>query len=212
MKRIAVLCPSRDRPDGLRRLAKSVHTTSTARVLAYVDEDQEDKYVGCEADLVTCGERLGPVGSANLLADRYAGYDVYGLVTDDSIITTDRWDEWVSDCVEQFPNRICVISPHHNNGNHVDMPFVTREWIEATGWFACPAMFHYAWPTITSLIGEMTGIVHAPKQRFHIEHDYVDGTYPERRARDYEAFFNYVSLRLPAVVEKVREAMIPVSA
>lgn len=200
------MCPTRDRPDGLRRLTKSVLETSKAKVMAYVDEDQAGMYEGADAT-VTIGERVGPVAAANMLVERFRGYDVYGMVTDDSIITTPGWDEWVLGAIDQFPNRIAVISPHHNNGNHVDMPFVSRKWIEATGWFACPAMFHYAWPTITSLIGEMAGIVHAPKQKFHIEHDYVDGTYPERRARDYEAFYNYVSLRLPETVEKVRRAM-----
>jgi hypothetical protein len=206
--RIAVLCPTRDRPKQFKRLVESVcDTAKNARVLAYVDEDQAELYGDVHPALLTVGDRVGPVAACNLMADRYRGYDVYGMVTDDSVLTTPGWDEWCLDVVKQFPNRICCVSPNHNNGSHVDMPFVTRQWIDTTGWYACPAMWHYAWPTVTSLIGEMTAIVHAPPHKFRIEHDYVDGTYPERRAADNTAFYDYVSLRLPSIVEKVREAM-----
>ena len=205
--RVAVLCPTRNRPAGLKRLAESVRNTSSARIIAYVDEDQDKDYLGAEGVLMDIGARIGPVAAANLMAERYTGFEAYGLVTDDSTLETPGWDEWLIEALKQFPNRIAVVSPHHNNGNHVDMPFVSREWIDSVGWFACPALFHYAWPTITQLIGEMTAIVHAPEQSFHIQHDYMEGTYPDRRQRDYEAFYNYVSLRLPAVVERVRQAM-----
>ena len=207
MKRVAVLCPTRDRPEGLDRLVESVRGTSKADVIAYIDEDQAGMYAGHGSGMQFVGERIGPVAAANLIVERLDGYDVYGLMTDDSVVTTPGWDGWLLDAISQFPNRVCVVSPHHNQGNHVDMPFVSREWIKATGWFACPTMYHYAWPTVTSLIGEMTAIVHAPRQCFNIDHDYVDGTYQDRRIKDNTEFYDFVSLKLPAVVESVRAAM-----
>lgn len=203
--RVAVLCPTRDRPEGLKRLAESVRLTSRARIIAYVDEDQRDLYGTPEGVLLVVGERIGPVAAGNLMAERFAGYAAYGLVTDDSILTIPQWDDWLLEVLNKYP--YAVVSPYHNNGNHVDMPFVSRKWIETVGWFACPAMFHYAWPTIASLIGEMTVIAHAGMNDFAIHHDYVDGTYPERRERDNTAFYDYVSLRLPAVVHRIRKAM-----
>lgn len=213
--RIAVLIPTRDRVDGLKRSAGSVMGTSTkADVLFYADDDQYDLYHGVEkADGLRgrirdwYGPRIGPAPAANVLAQKFPEYSIYGMMTDDAVMTTPGWDEWALEVVAQFPNRICVISPSHNQGNHVDMPFVTNEWIKQTGWFACPTMYHYAWPTVTSLIGEMTGIVHAPKQCFHIDHDYVDGTYMERRNKDNTEFYDYVSLKMPEVVERIRAAM-----
>lgn len=231
--RIAVLCPTRDRPEGLVRLFRSVAETADVgtvfgggrvRVLPYVDSDQRDEYRSSRYDMpgvydgphidrgdILSGPRIGPVGSANRLVEYHLPYDVYGLITDDSIITTPGWDEWVLETVKQFPNKIVVISPHHNMGNHVDMPFVTREWIETVGWFACPDCYHYAWPTITGLIGEMTAIVHAPEHKFHIEHsDHVQDK--DKQIRDAQPFYEFVSLKLPAVVERLRSAMYPATA
>jgi hypothetical protein len=212
MNRIAVLCPTRDRPEGLKRLIGSVLGTSRkADVLFYADDDQTEEYRGIPHEggrvINWFGPRIGPAPAANLLAKKFYDYDAYGLITDDSVVTTPGWDEWVLDTIPMFPKRICVISPHHNQGEHVDMPFVTKEWIEAVGWFCCPTMYHYAWPTVTSLIGEMTAIVHAPAQKFNIDHDYVDGTYQERRIKDNTEFYEFVSLKLPPIVESVRQAM-----
>jgi hypothetical protein len=213
-ERIAVLCPTRDRLPGFRRAATSVINSSTlVDFIGYIDGDQHYTYFGPGPEkswndrvLFTVGDRIGPVAAANELARTHPGYDVYGLLTDDCTVTTPRWDEWVLEAVKQFPNRICVISPHHNMGNHVDMPFVTKEWIKAVGWYACPDCYHYSWPTITGLIGEMTAICHAPAHKFHVEHaDHVqDHT---AQTRDAQPFYEFVSLKLPAVVERLRQAM-----
>ena len=206
--RIAILCPTRDRPRELARLLESIQVSSErADVLTYIDDDQVDLYAGIDGITRMVGPRVGPVAAANALVEANPGYAVYGLLTDDCVVTTPGWDDWLIDAIDYFPRRVAVISPHHNNGDHVDMPFCSSEWIEAVGWYACPDAYHYVWPIITGLIGERTAICHAPEGQFHIEHDYIEGTYPERRARDYEAFFNFVSLKLPWSIAKVRSAM-----
>jgi hypothetical protein len=212
--RVAVLCPSRDRPEELEALVQSVLTTSNADILVYIDQDQQDLYpnvFSAEAPKQVrylCAPRVGPVGSANALVKQFGDYDLYGLITDDSVLTTPHWDEWALAATEQFPNRICVISPFHNQGNHVDMPFVTRGWIDAVGWFACPDCHHYCWPIITGLIGEMTAIVHTPRHSFGIYHPpKVELVSEAALSHDKAAFFDFVALKLPPLVDKVREAM-----
>lgn len=207
--RVAVLCPSRGRSQELRELRLSVRETSDADVLAYVDEDQAQLYNGQEpAGQRIVGPRIGPVAAANVLVDKHPNYDLYGLVTDDARLTVPAWDEWALEAASKFPNRICVISPFHNQGNHVDMPFVTAEWIRAVGWFACPDCYHYCWPIITGLIGEMSAIVHAPSHGFAIHHPHkIEMVSESVRNADAQAFFEFVSTRLPAVVERVRSAM-----
>jgi len=206
--RIAVLCPSRSRHDDLRRLGWSVRKTSGAELLAYIDEDQRELYPPTDYIRTFYGPRIGPVASANELVRRAPDFDVYGLVTDDATLTIEHWDQWVSEAVNQFPNRVCVISPAHNQGGHVDMPFVSREWINAVGWFACPDCYHYCWPIITGLIGEMSAIVHAPEQSFAVHHPHkVEMVSESLRNREAQAFFEFVSLKLPAVVDRVRQAM-----
>ena len=212
-RRVAVIIPSRDRVVQLYDSITSVLNTSTcADVLVYIDEDQYDLYKALMHEdrrvRYHFGPRVGPVASINywhqILGDKYAAY---GMITDDSKITTPGWDKWLLAALDQFPNHVLVVSPHHNNGDHVDMPFVSVEWANTLGWVACPHAYHYVWPIITGLIGEMTAIVHAPQKAFHIEHEYEEGTYPERRAQDYAAFFQYCTVVLRDDVRKIRERM-----
>lgn len=209
--RCAVLIPSRNRPDHLRVAIQSVLETSRhADVLCYIDKDQEVLYRGLlegERLIVHRGPRIGPAPAANALVNAYPHYSAYGLITDDTTIVTKRWDEWLFACLASFPNRLVVVSPRHNLGEHVDMPFVSREWIDLVGWYACPGMLHYSWPILTGLIGEMTAIVHAPDHAFALHHEGLAHTNTEVRDRDARVFFDYVALRLPAYVEKIRKAM-----
>lgn len=202
--RVAVLCPTRDRPDGLARLASSLGTR--ASLFAYVDGDQRDLYDNVVAEnLSYCvGERIGPVASANALVQRFPDFDAYGLITDDAVVTTPGWDQWLLEVFRRYP--YAVVSPYHNMGNHVDMPFVSRQWIETVGWFACPACYHYCWPTVHSLIGDMTMIVHSGMNDFAIRHD----DHVQDRAaqiRDAQPFYEFVSLKLPPIVQRLREKM-----
>lgn len=201
--KIAVLCPTRDRPDKFRRLCDSVYATSKSAIVhGYVDLDQVEHYG--ESPYVWYGPRVGPVAALNYLVEKNPGYDAYGILTDDCVVKTPGWDAYVGEVLSHSP--FFVVSPHHNFGNHVDMPFVSRKWIETVGWYACPEVYHYCWPIITGLIGEMTAICHCPQQKFGIEHDLHEEN-KAAQVRDSQPFFEFVSLRLPAVVEKLRGAM-----
>lgn len=215
--RIAVLCPTRDRPAQFVNLAESImKTTNRADLVGYVDQDQAELYEATCARTkpeprsrmsTYVGPRLGPVASCNVLVKEFPGYDIYGLIPDDAVITTGQWAEWCLDVAAFLPNRVGVISPSHNQGPHVDMPFVTKEWIEATGWFAVPIAYHFVWPLVTALIGEMTAIVHAPKQRFNVDHDLAMSKNQVWRTTDTEAFLPFVARELMPIVDRVRDAI-----
>lgn len=209
-----MLCPTRDRPLEFRSFSQSVISTSRADVLAYIDDDQQDQYaefLGPDTSKRIrwmVAPRVGLVASLNGLVKQFDDYDIYGYVPDDAGFEAPGWDDWALEATDQFPNRICVISPYHNQGNHVDMPFVTKEWIAAVGWFACPDCYHHTTSIITGLIGEMSAIVHAPKQSFSIFHPAkVEVVSEKTKNMDMQAFFTFVALKLPPVVERVREAM-----
>lgn len=214
--KVAVLCPTRGRKKLFGLMLNSIIKTSdSADVLAYVDEDEsEDYFYGLDVRKLKMvrGARVGPVSAANSMTSMFPDYEVYGMITDDSIVVTKGWDEWLLQTVAIFPNRVCVVSPHHNVGDHVDMPFVSRAWVKATGWFAAPPCYHYCWPTITGMIGEMSAIAHAPKERFSIMHAYDAGANLSLRGPDAENFYDFMSRDMMPAVERVREAMIPVSA
>ena len=211
---VAVMIPSRDRPEQLIDACRSVLETSRATVAVYVDEDQADFYAGPMSSLggsdrirFMGGKRIGPVAAANLLMRANPGFDVYGLITDDARITTPKWDEWSEAAIEQAPNRILVIDPRHDLGEHVDMPFVSKEWIEVTGWYACPDFYHFCWPILTGLIGEMTAIIHAGSKDFGLHHLGLSHSNLRAREDDEKRFFNWAALKLPEVVDKLRRAM-----
>ncbi len=212
-RRVAVLIPSRNRPIHLARAIGSVLETSTvADIICYIDEDQSAMYGGLTGGdrlIVHHGPRIGPAPSANALVAAYPGYAAYGLITDDSTMVTPAWDQWVLSALDAFPKRLCVVSPRHNLGEHVDMPFVSKEWVELVGWYACPDMVHYSWPIYTGLIGELTAIVHAPDSGFRVQHEGLDHTNQEVRDHDARVFFEHVSLELPAIVHRIRKAMHP---
>jgi len=206
---VAVLIPTRGRPEQFMEAVASVRKTSKATVLAYIDEDQKDLYP-VQGDLddtvIFVGPRVGPVASANILVQNNPGYEAYGLITDDSRILTPGWDEYLMACLRDF-SRFIVVSPHHYHGSHVDMPFVSKEWISETGWYACPEFHHYCWPIITGLIGEMTAVVHCPEQSFSIDHDYEPDCNIARRISDNAKFFDCVTLTMPSIVERIRGLM-----
>lgn len=207
--RVAVLCPSRGRPEALGRMVASVRATSDADVLVYVDDDWAEQYRDVKGVKLTVGPRIGVVASANHLAKENPDYDAYGLLTDDTDILTPRWDQWLEWVFDQYP--LAVACPHHNLGDVVDMPFVTKRWIEVVGWYACPVFYHWCWPAIHGLIGEMTGIVHAGKHDFALDHwsigDGVHSSHNDKREQDNNEFFNYINLELMKKVYALREAM-----
>jgi hypothetical protein len=209
--RCAVLIPSRNRPDHLRAAIQSVLDTSRcADVLCYIDDDQAKMYGGLlegERLIVHRGPRIGPAPAANTLVAAYPDYSAYGLITDDTTMVSGRWDEWLFSALASFPKRLVVVSPWHNLGGHVDMPFVSREWIDLLGFYACPDMIHYSWPILTGLIGEMTAIVHAPQDSFAVQHEGLEHTNQNVRDKDARAFFEYVSLKLPVYVERLRKEL-----
>lgn len=217
--RVAVLCPSRDNPDGVCRLAHNIAaTTNHTDLLVYADEDQfidyrdrctEEDWKARSRITLVKGPRIGPVPAANDLVRAYPEYDLYGLIPDDATVKTPGWDDWCLSALRMFPNRVGVISPAHSLGRHVDMPFVSNRWINATGWFACPEMYHYAWPLLTGVIGEMTAILHAPESAFLVEHDGHLPANQSRRSQDAEVFLVFVANELPAVVERLRMSMEP---
>lgn len=206
---IHVLCPTRDRPDKLLRLHGSMLDTSKhATLIAYVDSDQTDLYPILAGNrlIMDSGPRVGLVGALNTLAHRHRGARIYGMVSDDSVFTAPGWDEYLIECFNGFRNDIGVVSPHHNFGNHCEMPFVSRNWIEAAGWFAWPQMEHYCWPYLTCLMGEATEIVYAEQNDFHLDHQHEGGPKLMTFESDAVGFFNHFALHCREPFQRLKAA------
>ena len=207
--RIAVLIPSRNRPGQLEEAIQSVRDTSTlADVLVYTDDDQQELYAEIKADErrkadgrthFHHGPRVDTVASLNALVEMRPEYSAYGVMTDNSVMTTPGWDKYLQETLNYFPGRLGVVSPCHNCGPYVDQPFVSTEWIELVGWYACPEFKHYAWPLVTGIIGGYTGICHCPEDSFRMFHNYVAGHWEAVYAEDCKALYKCIST---TVIEK----------
>lgn len=173
---IVVLLPTRDNPDLAQRAYQTMlDTSSEPHMMLCIDDDQAEAYahLGGKRMRKHFGPRTDIVGSLNAAVRSHPEYTIYGQMTDDAVFLSDGWDSWTERAVDEFPGRLGVISPHHNGGRFVNFPYVSREWIETVGWFACPETLHFCWDTVLELLGEATCIRYAEPTEFGLHH-YVD--------------------------------------
>lgn len=205
--RVLVMIPTRDRPQAAREAILSVFATSDASVCVYIDEGQEELYAPELASLWAdirfhryLGERVGPVASANRIAQRYGDFAAYGLITDDSRMTVPGWDGWL---LEQ-PQ--LVVSPSTSQGDHVDMPFVAKEWVECFGWFAYPGCYHTGWPTITGVLAEAARtLCKAPRDKFFVQHDMMPSQNQDRLREDARQLYAFFQMRFSTALGVLRQ-------
>jgi hypothetical protein len=219
--RTAVLIPSRNRPGQLEETIQSVRDTAEfADVLVYIDDDQRELYSSLVADEVRktdgrtifhYGPRIDTVASLNALVEWHPDYTAYGVMTDNSVMTSSGWDIYLQEVLDYFPGRLGVVSPGHNCGHYVDQPFVSREWVDVVGWYAYPKFIHYAWPLLTGVIGGQTGICHCPDNKFGISHDYIPGYWEDKYVADcktlYAALATTVFEKVGAIQAAMRKAL-----
>jgi len=168
--------PTRDNPDLAKRAYQTMLDTSeSADMLLCIDDDQAELYAGLAGRRMrkNFAPRTDIVGSLNKAVGAFPEYTIYGQMTDDAVFLTPGWDKWVERVVAEFPARLGVVSPYHNGGKFVNFPYVSREWIQNVGWFACPETLHFCWDTVLELLGEATNIRYAEPYEFGLHH-YVD--------------------------------------
>ncbi|NDI46782.1 aspartyl/asparaginyl beta-hydroxylase domain-containing protein [Goekera deserti] len=158
--RLSVLCPSRQRPGGLRRLLRSMAGTAThperIEVLCYVDSDDpavaryrkmlDGRLVtGLDRVVLQVGEPIGLPAAWNALAAAATG-DLLAMANDDQVYVQRGWDL-------ALDRRVQELSASHADGvfcmyfdadqypeGSADFPIVTRAWFEGLGYFS-PEMF-----------------------------------------------------------------------
>ena len=206
--RIGVLIPSRERPESLAKAIESVRATSMhADVLVYIDDDDESYRDLEQAEtkrmdgrvIFHHGSRVGPAASCNALVEANPGYGVYGHIADDCEITTNGWDQWL------FANLDLVISPRVSLGPHVDLPFVTREWIDKLGWFAYPGNYHTGWPTVTGALAAALGrLTYAPGDKFFIQHTMLTSLNQEHLREDAKQLYIFFQQRFEIALKVLK--------
>lgn len=142
--KIALICPTRARPQRFDALHSSVWETARyplrVELHALRDPDDQAEY---PRHLENVSYYSAPARMPVPAAFEYCAAlalarlpDVLMLCSDDCLFRTRDWDVHVEECVKQYPDRLVCIAPEDLCGNgKANFWFVTREWIEAVGWF-----------------------------------------------------------------------------
>jgi len=142
---IAILCPTRGRPEQFNRMRQSIKDTTTSEVFLYaysVENDYEWKGAN-----VIVGPDYPTAHKWNVLAAaaiEYPETKLFILGADDMIFETPGWDKALIDHYNSLENKIHVYalqdSRDENGTPHV---IVSREYIEALGYFVPPIFLHW---------------------------------------------------------------------
>lgn len=143
--KISILCPTRARPENVKRLVASIAETSTVQpeVVFYVDDDDASFPAALEYPdtKLMRGPRLTLSDCWNKLAQIATG-EILMQAGDDIVFRTKGWDDQVRRAFAAFEDRLIFL---HGDDKAYGAAFGThgflhRAWIEATGYF-CPPYF-----------------------------------------------------------------------
>lgn len=179
---VSFLCPSRGRPESLRRSIESLRSTAydpeCFEVLVYIDDDDPagDAYFDGFSDLgayVFEGPALGYSRLHECIANRlvpYARGQWLWLWNDDAVMQTERWDVKL----RKYPVNI-IGNPDTNHGSHVTglnvFPVIPRAWVDLVGWARDGAN-----DTWWQFIGQALGVQrNLPVQVLHDRSDLTGG-------------------------------------
>jgi hypothetical protein len=141
---LSILCPTRKRPENIRRLLNSLWDTmpshSTVEILAYVDED-DDSYSGEQFPIcLVRGPRIVMSDMWNVLAGKARG-DLMMMMGDDVVFRTPGWNGMVGEEFAKSEDKILLV--HGDDGaprgkEFATLPIVHRRWFEILGHFSGP--------------------------------------------------------------------------
>lgn len=180
MTSIAILVPTRGRPEQCRRMVESAHNTSSNTMRVYLGLTQDiDGIDQCVSSPATITYRLFPDGMPtvhkwNLLAQQAMkdpGVKLFMLAADDIIFETPCWDEALIKHYEGLENKIHVYHLRDSRDSAgTPHPIVTCEYIDAMGYMLPPIFLHWYVDTWTVAIAKSGGVfTHLDK--FLLTHD-----------------------------------------
>ncbi|MBV9179882.1 MAG: glycosyltransferase family 2 protein [Acidobacteria bacterium] len=144
--KISILCPTRGRPENIKRLIDSLLETSTVMPEIVLYRDLDDCTPGPEFwKGVEIKNVLGPRITLSKMWNRCAEVSTGEILMhagDDIVFKTKGWDDYVRRAFAAFPDRLVFV--HGDDGVYGDQfgthGFLHRAWIETVGYF-CPPYF-----------------------------------------------------------------------
>lgn len=190
---ISILCPTRGRPDSIRRLVTSATDTATGPVefIFYVDDDDPvSAEVAAELGTAVVGPRIVLSQMWNRCYEQASG-DVLMHCGDDIVFRTVGWDRLVLDAFERYSDRIALV--HGRDGIHdaglATHGFLHRRWVEAVGYFVPPYFssdYNDTWNTeVADRLGRRIYLPDVYTEHMHFINGKaeVDATHQERLDR-----------------------------
>jgi len=160
---IAILTPSRGRPEKLERFIKSVDKTSSTEntIYHFVGVDRNDpeletylsSYKKTREELlhnfiILNSSEQKPVGiiwnDLQRLAEGMYHPDYYIMGNDDLVYQTNNWDIILEKTIRQLkdPYHVLWFNDGINGDKLAAFPIVSKEWVKAVGSF-CPTIFEF---------------------------------------------------------------------
>jgi hypothetical protein len=219
-----VIVPTRNRPEQCRRLIKSFEDTTDNAQLMFVIDGDDKSYDGFDWKGHGCAE-MNPRASLSQKLNHTAmkildDYDEIMWQGDDHEFITPHWDaKFLQARGESGSGWL-----YPNNGRRADVPetwSVSRDIVEALGWYANPALAHYYIDNSTAELGKRAGVIRLVPDVQITHHHYsvdketeYDGLYKETEQlfgqRDLEAFQQWrVSPQLAGAVSLLRRKFNP---
>lgn len=160
---IAILCPTRGRPEQFKRMVQSALSTSSGKIEIHPSVSDVERSLynlnSCENNF-PFPDGMPTAHKWNILA-HYAGMkgaSLFMLCADDVVFTTPCWDKALLDHYNALENKIHVYHLRDSrNPDGTPHPIVTREYIEAMGYFLPPLFLHWFVDTWTVEIAKAAG-------------------------------------------------------
>lgn len=164
---IAILCPTRGRPERAFRMCRSAYATAESRIDIWLGASIEEIESGSLGWGMSCVYQIptndiGPTAhkwnSLAEMANRAPECKLFMLGADDMCFATPGWDKALLDHYNALENKIHVYALQDSRSEDgTPHPIVTREYIEAMGYFVPPIFLHWYVDTWTVEIAKANG-------------------------------------------------------
>lgn len=158
--KISLLCPTRERPDWMRRMWESAQAQAddltNLEIVYFIDNDDtasinvfnqlKSNYVKA---IIMPPKSVKLTNMYNKCWEVATG-EIYAPINDDFVFESKSWDTYIREAFEQIPDRIALIYGHSLEGVYhkvekVVMGFIHKNWTDTVGRMSPPYFeYHYA--------------------------------------------------------------------
>lgn len=222
MERILILCPTRARPENVKRLRESLRETATGDTFdfVYLVDTDDPRLVDYLVDGQTKGnyfytdkpKRLGPWLNHAVEIEFTKPYDIVAFLGDDVISRTRGWDKAIREAM--VPNGIVYCNDGWQGERLPTGVFMDARMVEKAGYMVYPELVHLYidnhWRAWGEALGTLTYLEDISMEHMHPfagkgENDkvYTDANTPDLYLKDSEACANFVEKELPELVKRL---------